>query len=251
MALESNPLRGGVPAWVTTSIENTGDDDVIFSHDSCATIVHVDGELVGQSWRAGLGGDPADPASLLSYANEEWTGRPGPIRISFVPKRQLPMTKPDSLPQESACADIGTSTTLPPGERIRERALWSGSADDRLGPPPSGPVTIVGRIESYRRASSTDGWLSLDLPIDAQIVEGRSETMLHPMEVVDAAYADEAFRAFIDSLDPQDTSWVIWYDPKRDVWEIGAFDYDRRRLEVARVDPETGVVRSIIERKRR
>lgn len=252
MTLERAPLQAGVPTWLTSTVENTGADTVSFAHDSCRTIVQVEGELQGVEWEAAGSDVPADPPGLMYYAQEFWSGQPGPIRIDFVPRRQLERSGPDALPQESACADMGLATRLAPGKSLRQRARWSGSAEDRLGPPPSAPVRIVGLIHSYRRASDPgDDWKSLEVALETQVVDGRDADMLDPMEVVEAAFTDEGFRAFIESTDPEGSSWVIWYDDETAIWEVGAFVSDSATFEVAQVDPRTGAVLGYVERPKR
>ncbi|MFO7531198.1 MAG: hypothetical protein R6W93_01965 [Candidatus Limnocylindrales bacterium] len=80
-------------------------------------------------------------------------------------------------------------------------------------------------------------------------MNGRSDDLLHPMEIVDAALEDASFAAFIDPIEiGSGSDHIIWFDPETDIWEVGVFDYRSERFKVGLVDPRTGEVVDIIER---
>jgi hypothetical protein len=243
ITLERNPMPAREPTWVRTVVRNVGDDDLIWRHDGCRISVGVGGALQGVEWRPGLPAGDRDPTGLKWRASEWWGGGSPTIRITFEPEGHVGQG-------DVGCADVGIRERIPPGGVIRQRARWDGSATFRLGPPPSAPVRLTGRFSGYTRPSLRGGTRgSIEVALDAWILAGRDEDMLHPMEIVDAALADPRFRAFIEPIRIGAASdHVIWYDETLDVWEVGVFLYRSDRFRVGLVDPRTGEVLGITDR---
>ena len=135
----------------------------------------------------------------------------------------------------------------------RQRAQWDGTADFRLGPPPTGPVRLKGTFLYYYRAGDVLGPnfknRTISVKLDSWIVDGRNSAFLDPPEVVDAALASPEFSAWLATLtvgDHNDT--VLWFDPKTHVWQVGLLDYQTRRFHLALVDRRSGRVINIIDR---
>ena len=244
-------LVAGEPAWITTKVKNVGDTPITYVTDSCENAVGVRGVMVGESWRPG---QPADVAAIaasgrsryndLRWRALEWTTAGSPvIGLGFAEKGV-------ANADEWICADIGIGHRVPPGGVVEQRLRWDGQALGRLGPPPDGLARISGSFD-FRRPG-TRGTQVVEVELDVPVANGRDPALLHPMEAVDAALADDAFRELIEQVEIGDGSEeVILYDARRDVWVVGACADLRRRpgsWTAAVVDPSSGEVERILQR---
>jgi hypothetical protein len=243
--LDRNPMPAGRPLTARLTVKNVGRDTVTWQHDSCATPVHVRGEMVGVSWRPGEPAGPTDYTGLKWRASEWWVGGNPAIRLMFWPGRYVGQG-------EYACADVAMASEIPPGRVLRRRAVWDGMAYHRLGPPPDGRARITATFDSYRRPSLGGGFKhAIEVSLDAWVMDGRDPAMLHPMEIVDAALADPAFAAWVDAVEIGNASdQFIQYDPEADLWEVGVYFNRGDHFVVALVDPRTGSVEGVIDRPR-
>ncbi len=142
--LQRNPMRAGEPSWVNVKVTNEGRTAATWFHDGCADPVYV--RAVSQvAWP--MGKKPSDPTEMFrTYAlGGSIAAAPDPYgRLAFVPKEQL-------RPGEAACADLGVSDTIKPGESVRATHWWSGFTGLNRAIPPAGPATITAFAGYYWR----------------------------------------------------------------------------------------------------
>ncbi|OGO54433.1 MAG: hypothetical protein A2V85_05010 [Chloroflexi bacterium RBG_16_72_14] len=247
--LERNPIPAGEWTRLTTVVRNTGDNVVTWFHDGCAITVGTWGEMAS-AWRPGIAQTdvPAtfkDRALDLAYRS---TPLPGPI-IDFVPERWAGTGT-------HGCADLGMSDLILPGKAIRQRYVWEGHAGHRWGPPPSGPVTLTGTFAHYWRGrEEPEGDIrdrTIEVALDAWITGGADDSWLSPPEVVDAALADPAFVAYLETQDlGNGREEILWYRPELGAWEVGVlvwYEFPEPRLHLVLVDPHTGAIRDTVDR---
>jgi hypothetical protein len=240
--LDRNPMPAAEPTWITTTVKNVGKDNLIWSHDGCAISVGVSGEMTDVAWRPGEPVDKPIIGDFKSRAARWWNGAGPGISLYFWPEAYVG-------DGEIACSDVGYVERIPPGGVLRGRARWDGMAYHRLGPPPDGRATLTATFGHYDRRGLEGRNHTLPVSLDVAIVDGRPDDMLHPMEVVDAALEDEAFRTWVEGVKVGDgNTEVMWYDPELDLWEIGVFFYDSLSFRVARVGPRSGEVVEIVSR---
>lgn len=92
----------------------------------------------------------------------------------------------------------------------------------------------------------------LEVKLDTWVADGADETRLSPPEVADAALADPAFAAYLETLDLGNGNEVVmWYRPERDLWEVGVLDWyggPGATMHLVLIDPSTGVVLDTVDR---
>lgn len=249
--LERNPMPAGERTWVTTTVTNTGRDDLIWLHGACAhpTTVGVHGTIEGQSWRAGrnqTGASLRFKSMALAGAGVDKRA----ISIDFVPEAYV------GAKGYHGCGDVGVNEALAAGASIRQRAQWDGAAGFLLGPPPTGRVELVGSFRFFwRRSAGEPADLmtapAIEVPLTAWI-DGRVEGIIHPAEAIDAALLD---RRLVDILTPGDlgnaNGPVLRYDPVAAVWQVGLEEDNyggKPQVHLVFVDGHTGQIRQFVER---
>jgi len=249
--LERNPMPAGEPTWVTTTVTNTGADDLIWLHGPCThpTTVTVGGTVDGQTWRGG-GDQRGASLRFRSMALAQTGVADGAIVISFVPEAFV------GKKGTYSCGDMGLESSLAPGKSIKQRARWDGEAGTLLGPPPTGRVELVGSFRDFWRRSAgepTDLLTApaIDVPLTAWI-DGRIEGIIHPAEAIDAALHDRRLVAILETRDLGNAnSPVIRYDPTAAVWQVGLLDYNDGgdpQVHLVIVDGHTGQILQFVER---
>jgi hypothetical protein len=249
ITLERNPMPAGEWTTLTATVRNVGSNVVTWFHDGCATSVGTWGEMAA-AWRPGIaqtgvGTTFKDRALDIAYRS---TPLPGPI-IDFVPERWAGSGS-------HGCADLGMSDLIRPGKAIRQRSVWEGQAGHRWGPPPSGPVTLTGTFASYWRGrEEPEGDIrdrTIEVSLDAWITGGADETWLSPPEVADAALADPAFVAYLETQDlGNGREEILWYRPELGAWEVGVlvwYEHPEPRLHLVLVDPHSGAILDTVDR---
>jgi hypothetical protein len=248
---ERNPMPAGEPTWVTTTVTNTGADDLIWLHGSCThpTTVTVGGTVDGQTWRGG-GDQTGASLRFRSMALAQAGAADGVIVVSFVPEAFV------GKKGTFGCGDMGQESSLAPGKSIKQRARWDGEAGTLLGPPPTGRVELVGSFRDFWRRSAgepTDPSAApaIDVPLTAWI-DGRVEGIIHPAEAIDAALLDRRLVAILETRDLGNAnSPVIRYDPAAAVWQVGLLDYNDGgdpQVHLVIVDGHTGQILQFVER---
>ena len=249
--LERNPMPAGEPTWVTTTVTNTGTDDLIWLHGACAhpTTVFVNGTVRGQSWRPGR----SQTGKGLRFKSMALAGAGVDMRaisIGFVPEAYV------GVKGNQGCSDVGVTEALAAGATIWQRAQWDGAAGFLLGPPPTGRVELIGSFRFFWRRSAGEPADQMAAPaIDVSLttwIDGRVEGIIHPAEAIDAALLD---RRLLDILEARDlgnaNSPVLRYDPVAAVWQVGLLDENyggEPQVHLALVDGRTGQIVQFIER---
>ncbi len=250
LTIDDNHLVAGEPIWVHTKVKNTRDRPVFDSTDGCEISVPLTGQMADQIWRTGV---PVDEAAVEAEGLERvedfkrraanWsTVGDETIYLEFRPR--------DAIDHATwGCDLVGITHRIPPGGVVKQRLRWDGLAAHRLGPPPDGMDRISGsftpgRIDGPDRKPIE---VTLEVPLTGGLEPGR----LHPMEAVDAAMADPAFRVIIDPVElGKRNDQVIRFDIEHDAWVVGVcgrFDGQQGYWKAALVDPESGAVTDIID----
>jgi hypothetical protein len=244
--LARNPLPLGKSTSAEMIVTNTGPDDLIWFHDGCAILAHLAGSMQTERWR--FGAVQVDPQKVMFKRYLVGTRRldGAPISIRFVPKKYL---NAGSI----ICADIGLGDSIQPGESMREKVIWDGTALLRLGLPPPGQVNLVATFASYWRKSEgppDEGpGKRIDVPIDAWITGERDDRLLHPGEVVDAALSSAEFSSWLATVKIADGNEpVLWFDRAAGLWDVGNLDYGTEQFHFARVDPVSGAIVDTLDR---
>ena len=93
------------------------------------------------------------------------------------------------------------------------------------------------------------GRIALDLEVP--VVGGRDPASLHPLEAVDVALADPAFRDLVEPVRVgYESEEYVGYDAVRDAWIVGLcgwFDDERVWWKAAAADPVTGALAEILD----
>jgi hypothetical protein len=246
--LERNPMPAGRQTAVTTEVRNVGPDRLTWLHDGCAITVGVSGQMADRPWRPGFRQEgQAHRFKVQALGIDPRLGRAPPPSIGFVPERLVNRGN-------FGCADIGISEAIAPGQMIRQRLVWPGSSSLRLGPPPSGPITLIGRFGSYSRGhAEPDGNSpSIEVTLDSWVAAGVEDGWLSPPEVVDAALRPQAFRRWLETQElGNGREAILWYRPELRLWEVGVliwYDFPEPRMHLALVHPTTGDVVDVIDR---
>jgi hypothetical protein len=248
ITLERNPMPAGVATWVTTKVKNTGRDDMTWFHDGCAISVGVGGELDAARWREGRP-QLAPAQAWKGYLLDTREPDAGALNVAFTPERFIGRGS-------IGCADIGIGDRVAPGETIEQRLQWNGLAADRLVPPPTDHVDLVGTFGYYWRAS--DGNDVDDIPsrtIEVHLetwIEGDGIAWLHPADAVDAALLDTRLTKILASRRLHNgNERLLRFDPKTGLYEIGLVesgDLPVPRAEYTQIDARTGAIVGFIDR---
>lgn len=249
LELERNPMPAGEWTTLTAVVRNIGNNVVTWFHDGCAITVNTWGEMA-VAWRRGVQQEGA--AAMFKGRVLDYRAGSSPMRgpiIDFVPERWAGRGS-------YGCADIGMSDVIRPGRAIRQRYVWEGHAGLRWGPPPSGPVTLTGTFAYYWRGrEEPEGDITdrtIEISLDAWITGGADEPWLSPPEVVDAALADPAFVAYLETQDlGNGREEILWYRPQLGAWEAGVlvwYEFPEPRLHLVLVDPHTGAILETVDR---
>jgi hypothetical protein len=245
--LERNPMPAGEPTWSTSTITNTGPDNLVWFHDGCADAVYVKGLMEGTTWRPGVKDQTGAALEYRKFALESIGVDHGEVWIVFQPE--------EFLDQKGSygCADVGMSDRIAPGAAIVQRERWDGFAGMLLGPPPTGRVPVIGTFRYYWRESDGEPeditTRTFDVHLEAWVVES-GKPRVHPAEAIDAALTDERLVDVIEARDFRNGNEpVVRFDPGEGVWEVGLLDYTEPPIvHLVLVDGFSGVVSGWEER---
>jgi hypothetical protein len=181
--LDRNSMPAGVPTWITTTVANLGDEPIFWVSDWDAA-VWVSGPAVGAPWRAGL--RQPEPLNTWKAYLLDREGIGGADRVvQFQPKSFVDRGG-------GACSEVAHIHGLKVDETIVQRARWDGLAFDRLSPPPTGAVDLVGRFV-YGPSEDSMPTSTTEVHLRAGVVGG-ADQLLDPAEAVDIALAAPAWR---------------------------------------------------------
>ncbi|MEO5966175.1 MAG: hypothetical protein ABIR11_11970 [Candidatus Limnocylindrales bacterium] len=245
--LQRNPLPAGELSWVKVTVTNRGTGNVTWFHDGCAQLASVYGASV-VAWPMG-GLHTGQAAMFKTYALG------GHIALAPDAHAAIDFVRKDQLSTGAlGCADIGMSDTIGPGKHRQQTMWWSGSTTLTRAVPPSGPVTITAYAGYYWRGSKEPSDIvsrAIDLELDAWII-GDAPAPLSPAQAVDAALADPAFAAYLETQTlANGRAEIAWFDAARKVWEIGVmpwYESDPPRIHGVIVDGVTGRIIGPLDR---
>ncbi len=250
ITIDDNHLVAGEPIWVRTKVKNTRDRPVFYTTDGCEISVPFGGQMVDQTWWPGV---PVDEAAIEAQGREpfedfKWRAAnwsnvgDETIHLEFRLKWAIGR-------EVMACDMVGITHRIPPGGTVKQRLRWDGLAAHRLGPPPDGMARISGSFTPGRIGGPNRKPIevTLDVPLTGGLEPGR----VQPMEAVDAALADPAFRDLIDPVEiGKRNDEVIRFDIEHHAWVVGVcgrFDGQKGYWKAALVDPDSAEVSSIID----
>lgn len=236
LALHSSPLIAGTGAVATVTLVNRGDGELRWSNDGCDTHAWVHA-VTDARWPAADGELPED---LVPY--RDWFLRSArverPIWLDFR------ITHLASY-RFYGCADLAVPRSLAPGRSVSQQFIWDGQATGRLGPPPSGPVTITATFERWNRPGPGRDGTPVVATLDSWVIGGRPGDMLSPAEIVDAALGDPRFAAIARARSVSRGNVILEYDLHLGLWAVGFLEVPSdgpASMLAAYVDPLTGEV---------
>jgi hypothetical protein len=245
--LQRNPLPAGEPSWVKLRVTNEGGTDVTWFHDGCAEPVSVDA-VSEVAWP--MGEEHQEQAAMFkTYSlGGHMAAAPDPHGwLAFVRKERLHAGP-------SGCADIGISETIEPGETLRSTRWWSGFTALNRALPPAGPAKIRGFAAYYWRGEQPSDITNqaIELELDAWIVSEAAADRLSPAQAIDAALTDPDFAAYVATQAiANGRATISWYDPDRDLWEIGVmpwYETEPPRIHGVLVNAVTGAILGPLDR---
>jgi hypothetical protein len=238
----ANPLWAGGRVGFTTTIENVGSETLYWTVDGCGSDAAVRGVLTDARWR------PSTTA--LSGELERW--RQSFIETAGIERPIWLNLRRGSLVglRSYGCADLGIGRSLKPGRSRSVTLIWDGMTAKRLGLPPSGPLEIVARFDGWRRGRQGKE-RAVEVRLDSWMTHGVDRTLLSPGEVIDAAFANQEWAAWL-LTQPYHTGneEVLEYNEASGIWLAGLLTYrddELPLLHAALIDPISGEVIDIRE----
>lgn len=251
----TQPVVAGQPTRVVTRVTNTGDGPIFWP--SGPGSISVGGAMVDATWRSG---EPApDPGS-----SEEPGFKTALLGDLDPPGDRIFLTfglvEVDGVPVDPD-GGIPFPERLRPGQEVSLVHEWdgfvrlAGDYPSVVGLPPSGPVRVgvsayYSELSKGSRGPAQGRKISVEL--EATVIDGRDEALLHPLEVVDAALGDPGFAELIEASDftRYDDPYVA-YDAEMQHWYVGSCGLnpgeDDRYWRLGIVDSVDGDVLGLIE----
>jgi hypothetical protein len=243
--VDRNPLAAGQPAWITTTLENTGPDTVRWMTDGCSIHVGTRGEMPFR-WAPGFVQEDA-AKTFKDWADIAEASIHRPVWLEAVPEKYVGR-------ERVACADLGVAHELRPGRQIRERHRWDGQSGGGLGLPPSGPAVWIGEFRTWWRASDPGADFGdsnrepVVVRLAVEVVDGRDPRLLSVGQAIDVAVTVPAFRALLDA-NPSIRDWdmpiITRFDVPSGLWQIGLKTNDGFGVTV-HIEPLTGEVIRVV-----
>ena len=244
--LERNPLPAGQQTLATTTVTNTGPDDLIWFHGGCAISVGVYGTVADSQWRAVNPRHEGRAGEFQAILTEDLGLSDPAIPISFVPPEHLGKGP-------IICTDIGISERVAPGASIVQQLVFGGVAGSRFAPPPSGRVHFTATFSYYWRATTgepediTDQ--VIEFPFDAWI-ESSEPARLEPAEAIDKALDEPRLLSLLDARELRNANTpTIRFDQRTDTWQVGLVDFTQPPIaHLVLVDATTAELVGWVER---
>jgi hypothetical protein len=243
ITLDRNPMPAGEPTWVTTTVRNTGPDDLMYADD--CSLVSVYGEMTNVTWRQGFRFTDR-LGEFKAWAIEELRLQDGAIWVGFTPEA---IVEQGLEVGEYGCGDVLVIARLAPGEARIKRARWMGLAMQSYAPPPAGPVALTGGFGFFWR--SNEGEVDpptgaherrLEAPLAAWIEGVAKPPRVDPTEAIDLALADQEFgRWVLGRPFRSGANWNLRFDPDDRQWRVGLLSfYPEPRTREILIDADTG-----------
>jgi hypothetical protein len=245
--LEHNPLPAGQQTMATTTVTNTGADDLIWFHGGCAIAVSVYGTMADRQWRPVDHRHDGRAGEFQAILTEDVGLADPSIPVSFVPPEHLGKGP-------IVCTDIGISERVGPGASIVQQLVFGGVVGSRFAPPPSGRVHFTASFSYYWRATTGEPEDIIDqrieFPFDAWI-ESSEPDRLEPAEAIDRALLDPRLISLLDARDLRDANTpTIRFDQATDTWQVGLVDFTQPPIaHLVLVDAATGDLVGWVERE--
>lgn len=241
LSIDMNPIDANHGAEALVTLDNRSHRTLEWSTDGCGIHAWVDATTAAK-WRDSSLGVPQD---LIPYREDFRRRVPidEQIRLDF----QRPVFRQH---RNIGCADLAVHHELRPGRTVTQSFTWDGSAAERFGPAPSGPVTITSRFERWKLAGGSQ-LRPLEVTLESWVTGGRRDEFLSPFEAIDAAFRDERFTSWLRTRGGNDNP-VVEFDRDIGVWIVGLLIYKetpsfQEILHAAYIDPYSGEVFAVKE----
>jgi hypothetical protein len=241
LSIDMNPIDANHGAEALVTLDNRSHRMLEWSTDGCGIHAGVDATTAAR-WRDSSLDVPED---LIPHREDfrrrvptdDW------IRLQF----QRPVFRQH---RNIGCADLGVPHELRPGRSVTQSFTWDGSAAERFGPAPSGPVSITSRFERWKLAGGSQ-LRPLEVTLESWVTGGRRDEFLSPLEAIDAAFGDERFTSWLRTRGRNDNP-VVEFDRDLGVWVVGLLIYKdtpsfQEILHAAYIDPYSGEVFAVKE----
>lgn len=243
LSLDMNPLDANAGGEALVTIHNRSHRTLEWGVDGCDINAWVDAKT-DATWR-----DSTLELSEHLAAHRDELRRivrmDQPIRLGFLRPIFI-------LDRNIGCSDLALPRELRPGGSVTQSFTWDGSAGERLGPAPSGPVTITARFERWKLAGGSQ-LRPLEVQLDSWVVRGRRNEFLSPLEAIDAAFTDDRFTAWLLTRPAvSNANPVVEFDREIGAWVVGLLMYKetpsfQEILHAAYIDPYSGEVFAVKE----
>lgn len=241
LAIDMNPIDANHGAEALVTLDNRSHRTLEWSTDGCGIHAWVDATTTA-TWRDSSLGVPQD----LVRFREDFRRRVSSddrIRLQF----QRPVFRQH---RNIGCADLALPHKLLPGRSVTQSFTWDGSAAERFGPAPNGPVSITSRFERWKLAGGSQ-LRPLEVQLESWVLRGRRDELLSPFEAIDAAFGDEDFTSWLRTRGGNDNP-VVEFDRDLGLWIVGLLIYKdtpsfQEILHAAYIDPYTGEVFAVKE----
>jgi hypothetical protein len=243
LSLDMNPLDANAGAEALVTIHNRSHRTLEWGVDGCDINAWVDAKT-DATWRDST----LELSEHLAQHRDELrriVRMDQPIRLGFL--RPIFMQN-----RNIGCSDLALHRELRPGRSVTQSFTWDGSAGDRFGPAPTGPVTFTSRFERWKLAGGSQ-LRPLEVELESWVLRGRRQEFLSPLEAIDAAFTDERFTAWLLTRPAEsNANPVVEYDREIGAWVVGLLIYKetpsfQEILHAAYIDPYSGEVFAVKE----
>jgi hypothetical protein len=243
LAIDMNPLNANAGGEALVTIDNRSHRTLEWSTDGCGINAWVDATTTAK-WRDSA---LAVPDDLVDHreAFRRRISSTDPIHLSFLRPVFV-------MHRNIGCADLAIAHELRPGRSETQSFTWDGSAGERFGPAPSGPVTLTSRFDRWKQAGGSE-LRPLEVTLESWVRSGRREGFLSPLEAIDAALGDERFTSWLRTRGTSgNDNPVVEIDRDLGVWVVGLLIYRdspsfQEILHAAYIDPYSGEVFAVKE----
>jgi hypothetical protein len=220
LVAESSTFSAADGLWVTTSLENVGNNALRWGTDGCEIHVGV-GARTAVDWT--FGAEQPEPFKtfkdwiLERYSNWERF----PVYLRATPDWAIDLA-------QFGCADLYVGHELKPGGRVQARSFIRAETGrgGKYGLPPSGPVLLSASFDLWYRGREDPDAVRHD-PIVAslavELTEARDPLLISPGQAVDVALSSSAVQDLLRAWPriPQFAPVSLVFDPALEEWSIG------------------------------
>ena len=243
LSVDKNPLDANAGGEALVTIDNRSHRTLEWGVDGCDINAWVDAKT-NATWRDST---VELPEHLAKHRDElrRIVRMDQPIRLGFL--RPIFV-----LSRNIGCSDLALHRELRPGGSVTQSFTWDGSAAERFGPAPSGPVTLSAHFDHWKLAGGSQ-LRPLEVELESWVIRGRRDEFLSPLEAIDAAFTDDRFTSWLETRPAEsDANPVVEFDRDIGAWIVGLLMYKetpsfQEILHAAYIDPYSGDVFAVKE----